>query len=100
MNGWDARLQGFALSLLVIAFLLSLQSRLSPWEGGPAADMTTEVEADPAPPEPPGLEPEQSEESDEYWSRLVPSEDNPGWLWDSVEQEWVADPENPPGGAE
>ena len=59
--------------------------------------MTSEVEAETAPPEPPGLEPE---EPDEYWSRLVPSEDNPGWLWDPVEEDWVADPQNPPVGDE
>ncbi|MEE3269821.1 MAG: hypothetical protein VX204_01755 [Candidatus Thermoplasmatota archaeon] len=86
---WDARFQSLALALLVTAFLLSLQARLSPWDGGPAEDMTSEVEADAAPPD----------ESDEYWSRLVPSGDSPGWLWDPVEEEWVADPENPPGGA-
>ncbi|MBJ32997.1 MAG: hypothetical protein CMB69_03355 [Euryarchaeota archaeon] len=98
-NIWDARLQGFALALLVTSFLLALQARLSPWEGGPV-DMTSEVEAESAPPEPPGLEPEESDQPDEYWSRLVPSEENPGWLWDPVEEEWVADPENPPGGDE
>ena len=57
--------------------------------------MTHEIE-DATPSEPPGLEPE---EPDEYWSRLVPSGDNPGWLWDPVKEEWVADPNNPPGGA-
>ncbi len=93
---WDARFQSFALALLTTAFLLSLQARLSPWDGGPAQDMTPEVEADTTPSEPPGLEPE---EPDAYWSRLVPSGDNPGWLWDPVEEEWVADPNNPPGGA-
>jgi len=93
---WDARFQSFALALLTTAFLLSLQARLSPWDGGPAQDMTPEVEADTTPSEPPGLE---SEEPDAYWSRLVPSGDNPGWLWDPVEEEWVADPNNPPGGA-
>ena len=98
-NIWDARLQGFALALLVTSFLLALQARLSPWEGGPV-DMTSEVEAESAPPEPPGLEPEEPDQPDEYWSRLVPSEENPGWLWDPVEEEWVADPENPPGGDE
>ena len=99
-NIWDARLQGFALALLVTAFLLSLQARLSPWEGGPAVDMTSEVESDATPPEPPGPESEEPDEPDEYWSRLVPSGDNPGWLWDPVEEEWISDPNNPPGGAE
>ena len=48
-----------------------------------------------APPEPPGLE-----SADDYWSRLVSSEENPGWLWDPVEEEWVADPDNPLEGDE
>ena len=30
------------------------------------------------------------------WFRL----DNPGWLWDPVEEDWVADPQNPPVGDE
>ena len=88
---WGARMQSLAFGLLVMAFLLSLQARLSPWEGRPEIDHTDEVESAEAPPEPPGLEPNQ-----DYWSRLVPSDENPGWLWDPVEEEWVADPDNPP----
>ena len=37
-------------------------------------------------------------DTEEYNSRLIHSEDNPGWLWDPVESEWVADSNNPPGG--
>ena len=95
---WDARLQSLAFAFLVLAFLVALQTRLSPWEGRPELDPTEEVEAAQAeevPPPPPGLEPEPA---DDYWSRLVSSEEAPGWLWDPVEEEWVADPENPPGG--
>ena len=95
---WDARLQSLAFAFLVLAFLVALQTRLSPWEGRPELDHTEEVEAAQAeevPPPPPGLEPEPA---DDYWSRLVSSEEAPGWLWDPVEEEWVADPENPPGG--
>ena len=33
-----------------------------------------------------------SEPDSDYWSRLIKSDDNPGWLWDPVENEWVADP--------
>ena len=33
-----------------------------------------------------------SELDSDYWSRLIKSDDNPGWLWDPVENEWVADP--------
>ncbi|RUA31748.1 MAG: hypothetical protein DSY78_05365 [Chloroflexi bacterium] len=95
---WDARLQSLAFAFLVLAFLVALQTRLSPWEGRPELDHTEKVEAAQAeevPPPPPGLEPEPA---DDYWSRLVSSEEAPGWLWDPVEEEWVADPENPPGG--
>ena len=92
---WGARMQSLAFGLLVMAFLLSLQARLSPWEGRPELDHTEEVEEAEAPPEPPGLE-----SADDYWSRLVSSEENPGWLWDPVEEEWVADPDNPPEGDE
>ena len=92
---WGARMQALAFGLLVMAFLLSLQARLSPWEGRLELDHTEEVEAAETLPEPPGLEP-----ADDYWSRLVPSEENPGWLWDPVEEEWVADPNNPPEGGE
>ena len=88
---WDARLQGLALALLVTAFLLSLQARLSPWEGGPALDMTLEVEAETAPPEPPGLEPEGPGEESAYLARLVKYDEHPGVLWDPVEEEWVDD---------
>ena len=90
---WDARLQGLALALLVTAFLLSLQARLSPWEGGPALDMTLEVEAETAPPEPPGLEPEGPGEESAYLARLVKYDEHPGVLWDPVEEEWVDDPD-------
>ena len=90
---WDARLQGLALALLVTAFLLSLQARLSPWEGGPAPDMTLEVEAETAPPEPPGLEPEGPGEEAAYLARLVKYDEHPGVLWDPVEEEWVDDPD-------
>ncbi len=42
---------------------------------------------------------EKSSISDEaYWSRLVKSEENPGWLWDPVENQWVADPNHSSGG--
>ena len=95
---WDARLQSLAFAFLVLAFLVALQTRLSPWEGRPELDHTEEVEvaqAEEVPPPPPGLEPDPA---DDYWSRLVSSEEAPGWLWDPVEEEWVADPENPPGG--
>ena len=37
---------------------------------------------------------------DEYWSRLIKSEENPGWLWDPIENEWVADPAVSVGGDE
>lgn len=94
---WDARLQSFAFAFLVLSFLVSLQTRFSPWEGRPEIDHTEEVEAADAPPPPPGLEPQPA---DDYWARLVPSEENPGWLWDPVEEEWIADPNNPPGGDE
>ena len=95
---WDARLQSLAFAFLVLAFLVALQTRLSPWEGRPELDHTEKIEAAQAeevPPPPPGLEPEPA---DDYWSRLVSSEEAPGWLWDPVEEEGVADPENPPGG--
>ena len=65
------------------------------WEGRPELDHTEVVEEAEAPPEPPGLE-----SADDYWSRLVSSEENPGWLWDPGEEEWVADPDNPPEGDE
>ena len=94
---WDARLQSFAFAFLVLAFLVSLQTRFSPWEGRPEIDHTEEVAAADTPPPPPGLEPQPA---DDYWARLVPSEENPGWLWDPVEEEWIADPNNPPGGDE
>ena len=71
-------------------------SRTDAGENLPSADdLLLEVEAAEAPPEPLGLAP-----ADDYWSRLVASEENPGWLWDPVEEEWVADPENPPEGGE
>jgi hypothetical protein len=41
-------------------------------------------------------EPSISDEA--YWSRLVKSEENPGWLWDPVENQWVADPNHSSGG--
>jgi hypothetical protein len=38
------------------------------------------------------MEEEPETASEEYMARLVHSEENPGWLWDPVEEEWVADP--------
>ena len=37
---------------------------------------------------------------EKYWSRLIKSDENPGWLWDPIENEWVADPELSKGGDE
>ena len=39
--------------------------------------------------------PEPEPAKDDYWSRLVSHAEHPGWLWDPVEEEWVADPHNP-----
>lgn len=82
-----ARLQSFAFASIVFGFMVSLQARLSPRDGE-GDDATPEVEAQIPPPEP---EPAK----DDYWSRLVSHAEHPGWLWDPVEEEWVADPHNP-----
>ncbi len=91
---WDARLQSFAFALLILSFIVSIQIRLSPWDGKDELDHTQEVVASEPeiPPPPPGMEEDPQNDDEEYWSRLVHSEENPGWLWDPVEEEWVADP--------
>ena len=90
---WDARVQSFAFAFLVLSFMVSLQVRLSPWDGKDELDQTQEVidSEGEAPPPPPGMEEEPEAASEEYLARLVHSEENPGWLWDPVEEEWVAD---------
>ncbi len=82
-----ARLQALAFASIVFGFMVSLQARLSP-RGGEGDEATPEVDSQASLPEP---EPAK----DDYWSRLVPHDDHPGWLWDPVEEEWVADPQNP-----
>jgi hypothetical protein len=75
-----AKLQSFSIILIILGFMLSLQTWFSPRGFSNQIDNTNEVEES------------LSEQNNDYWSRLIKSDENPGWLWDPVEKEWVADP--------
>tara|TARA_B110000093_G_C12971845_1_gene413028 strand:- start:5059 stop:6162 length:1104 start_codon:yes stop_codon:yes gene_type:complete len=81
-----AKLQSLSFTLIILGFMLSLQAWFSPKGVRKLADNTNEVEE------------MISDDNSDYWSRLIPSDENPGWLWDPIEKEWVADPNNLPGG--
>ena len=68
---WSARAHSFAFALLIISFLVTLQARLYPVNSRIEFDQTKNV----------------------IDSSLVPSDDSPGWLWNSETEEWVEDPE-------
>jgi hypothetical protein len=68
---WSARAHSFAFALLVISILVTLQGRLSPVIQREEIDQTKIVDKSP----------------------LIRSDDNPGWLWNPVAEEWVEDPE-------
>ena len=87
-----ANLQSISFALIIFSFMISLQSWFSPRGVRKNIDNTIEVEES-------MVNEEKSSISDEaYWSRLVKSEENPGWLWDPVENQWVADPNHSSGG--
>ena len=104
-NLFGARLQSISSALIIIGFVLTMHMILAPRQKKDELDQTLEVETSEEVSEPipieeiPDIEPEvENDDTEEYNSRLIHSEDNPGWLWDPVESEWVADPNNPPGG--
>jgi hypothetical protein len=87
-----ANLQSISFALIILSFMISLQSWFSPRGVRKTIDNTIEVEESMVNEEEPSI-------SDEaYWSRLIKSEENPGWLWDPVENQWVADPNHSSGG--
>jgi len=91
-----ANLQSISFALIILGFMISLQSRFAPRGVPKIADNTSEVEK---------LMTENQGSSvpmlnDEYWSRLIRSDENPGWLWDPIDSEWVADPSFSSGGDE
>ena len=87
-----ANLQSISFALIILSFMISLQSWFSPRGVRKNIDNTIEVEES-------MVNEEKSSISHEaYWSRLVKSEENPGWLWDPVENQWVADPNHSSGG--
>ncbi|MDE0954426.1 MAG: hypothetical protein OR994_07095 [Candidatus Poseidoniales archaeon] len=75
-----AKLQSFSFTLIILGFMLSLQAWFAPRGVRKLIDNTNEVEE------------LISEEDSDYWSRLIASDENPGWLWDPIEKKWVADP--------
>jgi len=75
-----AKLQSFSFALIILGFMLSLQAWFSPRGVRKEFENTNEVEAS------------LSSDDSAYWSRLIQSDENPGWLWDPIEKEWVADP--------
>ena len=81
-----AKIQSLSFTLIILGFMLSLQAWFSTRGVKKLVDHTNEVEES------------ILDESGDYWSRLIPSDQNPGWLWDPIEKEWVADPNNPPRG--
>jgi hypothetical protein len=104
-NLFGARLQSISSALIIIGFVLTMHMILAPRQKKDELDQTLEVETSEEVSEPipieeiPDIEPEvENDDTEEYNSRLIHSEDNPGWLWDPVESEWVADSNNPPGG--
>jgi hypothetical protein len=76
--------------------MVSLQSWFAPRGFDKIIDNTEEVEKSIIV----NQESSVPELDDEYWSRLIKSEENPGWLWDPMENEWVADPAASLGGDE
>jgi hypothetical protein len=74
--------------------MVSLQSWFAPRGVRKIIDNTAEVEESIT-----DIQETSVPDSDnEYWSRLIKSEENPGWLWDPIENEWVADPAVTSGG--
>ena len=74
--------------------MVSLQSWFAPRGVRKIIDNTAEVEESIT-----DIQETSIPDSDnEYWSRLIKSEENPGWLWDPIENEWVADPAVTQGG--
>jgi hypothetical protein len=71
--------------MIIFGFMLSLQTWFSPRGVSNLIDNTNEVEET------------ISQQNNDYWSRLIKSDENPGWLWDPVEKEWVDDPNLPRG---
>ena len=84
-----AKLQSVAFILIILGFMLSLQTWFAPRGVRKSIDHTTVVEDSIVTKK---IEESTSEPDSDYWSRLIKSDDNPGWLWDPVENEWVADP--------
>ena len=84
-----AKLQSVAFILIILGFMLSLQTWFAPRGVRKSIDHTTAVEESIVTNQ---VENSVSELDSDYWSRLIKSDDNPGWLWDPVENEWVADP--------
>jgi hypothetical protein len=91
-----ANLQSISFALIILGFMVSLQSWFAPRGFDKIIDNTEEVEKSIIV----NQESSVPELDDEYWSRLIKSEENPGWLWDPMENEWVADPEVSLGGDE
>ena len=91
-----ANLQSISFALIILGFMVSLQSWFAPRGVRKIVDNTTEVDK--------SINDDQElpvpDLDNEYWSRLMKSEENPGWLWDPVENEWVADPAVTSGGDE
>lgn len=83
-----ANLQSISFALIILGFMVSLQSWFAPRGVDKIIDNTAEVEKSIIA----NQESSVTELDDEYWSRLIKSEENPGWLWDPIENEWVADP--------
>jgi|TARA_B100000214_G_scaffold374088_1_gene355937 hypothetical protein len=83
-----ANLQSISFALIILGFMVSLQSWFAPRGVDKIIDNTAEVEKSIIA----NQESSVTELDDEYWSRLIKSEENPGWLWDPMENEWVADP--------
>ena len=91
-----ANLQSISFALIILGFMVSLQSWFAPRGVDKIIDNTEEVEKSIIV----NQESSVPELDDEYWSRLIKSEENPGWLWDPIENEWVADPAVSVGGDE
>jgi hypothetical protein len=91
-----ANLQSISFALIILGFMVSLQSWFAPRGVKKIIDNTEEVDNS-------IIEYQESntpELDEKYWSRLIKSDENPGWLWDPIENEWVADPELSKGGDE
>ena len=91
-----ANLQSISFALIILGFMVSLQSWFAPRGVDKIIDNTEEVEKSIIV----NQESSVPELDDEYWSRLIKSEENPGWLWDPIENEWVSDPAVSVGGDE